>query len=613
MGIAEVVFIKHPTPLFVTLSSGLALAALSPRPAFTPLILLLAALQLYAQIIIKREHAQAKLALLWVSLTAAIAFSHIGPSMSALPNSAMSVIFLSLISSITSFLGLSAILAQVHLTRPTSHILLFPALWATLWGTISHVSPVGRLATWSPVVGLGPYDWTRQVFGPWGIDWIVAAWSVVLAHLVGSWFVGSPAMLGLEGENGKVGDEHRDNGDQDGRIVPVDLPEDASIVLDAPRPSPAAVGRPGRSGRVMFVGLGLLALMIPSYINPDVPLPRFSPDTTPLSVACVLPQSRHLKTGPALLKDYITESQKLNAAKILLWPEGAVRFDDFTARDAAVKEIQNKVAIPYNVFVGMTFEEVVPSSGSGRSYMRRNAMVLVGRDGPIFEYEKRNLVPIAESFSQIAGKEPPTVHTLLLTPPKGTTVPEWGNRTRPLPVTSSICLDFSTPSSFSALESKPALILAPARTWHPTVGLAMWEQAKARASETGTYVLWCDGGEGGVSGIAGNGYHEVMQVGDGSWVRGLGVGYPFNDKRTMFTSGGEWFAMFVAWGILGLGWVADIGYKNGGGNRQLAWIRGPALVAGNWVQGFRERRRIARGADTEAGEEQDLLGDEDET
>ena len=124
---------------------------------------------------------------------------------------------------------------------------------------------------------------------------------------------------------------------------------------------------------------------------------------------------------------------------------------------------------------------------------------------------------------------------------------------RPVPITGSICLDFASPSSFLPLESRPALILAPARTWHVEVGYAMWEQARARADELGSYVLWCDGGEGGVSGVAGPGMHEVTQVGQGPWARKIGIPWPFDRRRTFFQAGGDSVPFAIVWAIVGAG------------------------------------------------------------
>ena len=123
--------------------------------------------------------------------------------------------------------------------------------------------------------------------------------------------------------------------------------------------------------------------------------------------------------------------------------------------------------------------------------------------------------------------------------------------TRSIPMTSSICLDFAFPSQFANLSSRPALILAPARTWERTVGHAMWLQAQQRAAELQSIVLWCDGGEGGVSGVAGRGFNDVVQVGSGSFVRTIGIQYPFDDRKSYFARFGNtililfWIFVFV--------------------------------------------------------------------
>jgi hypothetical protein len=75
----------------------------------------------------------------------------------------------------------------------------------------------------------------------------------------------------------------------------------------------------------------------------------------------------------------------------------------------------------------------------------------------------------------------------------------------------------------------------------------MWEQAKARAEEIGSMVLWCDGGEGGLSGIAGRGANEVTQVGRGSWVRTIGVQWPFDDGRTVYARVGNLNVILLFW------------------------------------------------------------------
>lgn len=73
----------------------------------------------------------------------------------------------------------------------------------------------------------------------------------------------------------------------------------------------------------------------------------------------------------------------------------------------------------------------------------------------------------------------------------------------------------------------------------------MWLQAKQRAEELGSMVLWCDGGQGGVSGVGGAGFNDVTQVGAGSWVQTIGIQYPFNTNRTPFARFGELILVFL--------------------------------------------------------------------
>jgi len=78
----------------------------------------------------------------------------------------------------------------------------------------------------------------------------------------------------------------------------------------------------------------------------------------------------------------------------------------------------------------------------------------------------------------------------------------------------------------------------------------MWKQASQRAHEIDSSLLWCDGGEGGVSGIVGRGMNEVFQVGAGSWVRTIGVQHPFNEqRRTVYAQYGN-SVLLLFWALL---------------------------------------------------------------
>jgi hypothetical protein len=114
-----------------------------------------------------------------------------------------------------------------------------------------------------------------------------------------------------------------------------------------------------------------------------------------------------------------------------------------------------------------------------------------------------------------------------------------------LTLSANICLDFAHPSH--DFDVKPTLILGPARTWQTDVGQVMMEMAKHRAEELGTRVLWCDGGEGGLSGVVGQG-ESGIQVGYGSWIKDISVELPLHEKETPFARiSGEHLAFVGAW------------------------------------------------------------------
>ena len=184
--------VQHPSVWLAAPIVGLS--ALSTTPPLVPLIVLITALHLHVHTVLPRgkilSHGGAQVILL--SLAASIA--HLGASLDALSTRGISVLVLAALSALTSIVSLSTIAASHYFNRsvstPWSKLTVFPALWATIWGTVAHLSPVGRLITWSPVVGLGPYEWVRPILGQWGIDWIVAAWAVVCAEFIGNWLVG---------------------------------------------------------------------------------------------------------------------------------------------------------------------------------------------------------------------------------------------------------------------------------------------------------------------------------------------------------------------------------------------------------------------------------------
>ncbi|KZT75084.1 hypothetical protein DAEQUDRAFT_659157 [Daedalea quercina L-15889] len=563
--------IRHPS-VWLGVAPVIGIAALSTTPPFLPLTLLVSALHLHVHTILPRGHLASHGSAQVLLLAVAASLAHLGASLDALSTRAVSILVLAVLSALTSLISLATIALTYYVNRavstPWSKLTLFPAMWATVWGTIAYVSPVGRLITWSPSVGLGPYEWIRPILGQWGIDWIVAAWAVVCAETIGNWLVG-PA-----GDDLDAALEQEQEQEQIISIVSEDVPN-----LVAPAPAPKETPIAARSRALAVLGMLLVALSVPPLFLSPLPPRPLSAHTTPLSVGCLLPFPHRSgeSTRAPLLDDYIKEIRRLQAqADILIWPESAVRFETAEAKKAAFAKI--KEATGGKKLIGVSYEEyILPDRTKGERGpgIRQNSFALLRRESeePVLEYTKRKLVPIAESFSLTPSSEPPSMYTWDMPKPTEWSRTGWGpDSTRPVPVTASICLDFSAASSFSTLDARPALVFAPARTWHVGVGLAMWEQARARAEELGTMVLWCDGGEGGVSGIAGQGIQEFVQVGQGSWVREIGLPYPYDERRTMFAAGGTYLALAAVWGITGIGAIAEIGLVAFGG-RTAALVR----------------------------------------
>jgi hypothetical protein len=102
----------------------------------------------------------------------------------------------------------------------------------------------------------------------------------------------------------------------------------------------------------------------------------------------------------------------------------------------------------------------------------------------------------------------------------------------------------------------------------------MWEQARARAEEAGSMVLFCDGGAQGASGIAGHGIREPVQFGTGSWTRTIGVQWPFDQRRTLYMWGGEYLPVVFVWLLVGGSSAVEVLIRHG----SVHGIRGAATI-----------------------------------
>ena len=219
----------------------------------------------------------------------------------------------------------------------------------------------------------------RPYIGPWGIDWVVAAWAVVISQAVGTWAIGAAPEDSEERE--AVGPLVSFEGDDHVETTPA---------LSSPST------RARRSYPVLILLGVLLALTIPSYLSSNLPLPVQSDNTIPLTVGCVLPAPVTGNSNPPQLADFIAASKTLSASRLLIWPEGAVRFHSETHRNETLADIQTQVlAQKKGTFIGISFEENMPSGRtSGGRHLRRNGFLIMDSEGTIVhEYYKRNLVP----------------------------------------------------------------------------------------------------------------------------------------------------------------------------------------------------------------------------
>ncbi|KAG6894129.1 hypothetical protein C0992_007420 [Termitomyces sp. T32_za158] len=507
------IFHEHVELIFILLTFCFSSLALKPTPSSAPIVLTLTTLLVYGQ---RRFHASKRvlkdMTMLIFAIAVAGALARASPSLDALSSTGVSIVVLCGLTLITSILTIFVVYLDTRLASSFSawpRITFFPALWSTLWFVVSFVSPIGRLSTWSPAEGGDYYGWMAPFLGPVANDWVVGAWAVVLSQAIGTWYMG--------------GEDEEEEG------------------IATTAPASVQTNHLSQRNSLLLLTTILFVLAIPSLLLSDFPLEVVAgTDITPLSVGCVLPPYRRYKHHTLTLGDYIDESKKItNSARFLLWPEGAVTFNSENELAEGLARVRE---VATGSVVGVSFVEDFGDPNSGTSGSRRTGVALVSQESesPELVYYKRHLVPI-----------PPNIATIHLTAPKGMNKTDWApdepHHTRPIPVTASICLDFAFPSLFADLESRPALILAPGRTWDIAVGHTMWQQVRQRAEELGTMILWCDGGDGGVSGVAGGGFTDFAQVGLGSWVKTVGIPYPFSEGRTLNQWAGGLTPVFFAW------------------------------------------------------------------
>jgi len=369
------------TPVVAFLATAiLASVGLSPSPNAAGLVGLLVAIQMYQRLFSRRAD---KLVSPWAASTIGAMISHSRAASNALQASALSIVLTAVISAAISGISVAVIYLDSRYIGKNHRynwprLAAFPALWASTWGIISVLTPLGRLLTWSPVTGLGPYTWVSSYLGPWGIDFVMAAWSVVLTEAVAI-PLSQHALLVKDPE--------------EPRNV-----ERATPYTDDPD-TPASQDHSTFYHKSAFT-LFLLTLVVPSLWTPTIPNPTYTSNTTPFTLGCALPQT-HLPHGASqspTLDDYIKETRKMTNAKLVLWPEGALRFNNEAERNKSFERIYNDTLKSHKgLYIGVGFEENAPESW-GKRASKRNGFALLVEDKVVLQYYKRNLVPSTLMF-----------------------------------------------------------------------------------------------------------------------------------------------------------------------------------------------------------------------
>ncbi|KAG8936050.1 hypothetical protein FRC00_009916 [Tulasnella sp. 408] len=583
-------------PYFNALVLPLSYVALSLTPNLPSVSLLLAVLIFQTTDILDRGFSELVPLTFKLSIGSTLAKLYAWPMLMSAPTfspptTRESFIFSLFTETLCSALALIPLWVR-HLVRrhgraalaPWFRITLFPTVWALNWVTAGG-SPSGRLGSWTPLVGDEAYRWTRPFVGFVAIDFAAAGWAEVIAGLARLWILGSP--------DEEVEEVHPPHGQQ----APLVDHEGEGYGSVQPAQQQQQQRKP-RSNSLLILAAILFLLGVPSYQISPLPIPTYSESTTPLSVACVLPPHRSLNSSNTPLREYIAETTAVAPrAKIVLWPEGAVSFRTSAERKEAIELLKN-ITVGNKVWIGMSFEDSANNEGDegegkpADSEPVRNGMALISPDpnNPVvFEYSKKNKIPNAEAFPKNPSTNNPPIATIQLPAPPSLPASEQKSYPRPISLSASICLDFT--QQIPHLPYHPDLILAPARTPHPSLGLAMASLAAARGDELGASVLWCDGGSGAVNGVYGYGRGSrgllVEEVGNGggSWVATFGV--PYNGRkdegrpRTVYAwaidgvcpiffllailvGGWKVEGIFERWNNEGPGW-GDHGFTNGVG------------------------------------------------
>ena len=387
-------FDDYPHVIGVSLAGILSVFSLGPTPGMIPIIFTLSILLIYSRKIFPTQapHKSRHTIVLWVALTIGSSIPRITPSIHALSQPVLSVLFLFILSGITSALSIGTLFIETRVSsrysskHHTIRLLLFPMWWTTIWTAIAYLSPLGMLSTWSPVEGISAYDWMLPIFGPQSLNWVVAAWAVVVSETLMSLYMGSE-FRDEEESNLFIPTETRGN-HRNMAVIPTGDHNTVHSTLS-------------KRDKTAVLAALLVLLIVPSYSIDSLPVPLGDVSiATPLSVGCALPTVDEYKVPKFDFGHYLTETKRLDStANFILWPESAVHFDSEADRNQHLDEIRKQI---HHAFVGVSFDEtLVDTENSKNRYgIKRNGIAIVSNrsDTPHLVYYKRHLVPSKPIF-----------------------------------------------------------------------------------------------------------------------------------------------------------------------------------------------------------------------
>jgi len=361
--------LRRPPAALIPATGAIAYAAMSTVPYFTPLVFLHSGILVGAHdaLQLPATGALGKICLQWLAISVGGTLARLGPSLHALSTGpagsiAMSFLFVSIQAALGVGIAQLSLRAMSYKALPAwQQLLIYPSAWSVTGMAVS-LSPVGRLLAVTPADGYSAYAWTLPFIGVSAIDWIVAAWAVVLSQsLFASHLPDVP---------------YADDSDDDEPATPTN----------------------GRKHVPTLAAL-LIALAMPSFFHRPVFDHDSADNATLLPVACILPPP----SESLPLIRYIEESKRyMSNAKLLVWPEAAVTVNSAEEKEELFTKVRDLLDNQKQTWIAVSYLERVEKT---EKYL--NSVTIVGHQQTLPGWSKQHLVP-RESCNST-----PNVHRLI--------------------------------------------------------------------------------------------------------------------------------------------------------------------------------------------------------